>query len=145
MREVYGLTLNARLVTLSACQTALGKSITGEGLIGLSRAFFYAGSNAVVASLWNVNDASTARLMRPFYESLSEGAAIDQALRSAKVALLDGGGRLAHPYFWAPFVVTGHGVATVPVRAVSPWPTWTFAAVLTLVLGFATLAWRRVR
>src|SRR5207249_2990709 len=79
MREVYGLKLHAALVTLSACQTALGQNVTGEGLIGLSRAFFYAGANAVMASLWNVNDASTARLMGDFYATLSAGRPIDEA------------------------------------------------------------------
>lgn len=109
MREVYKLRLNAALVTLSACQTALGKAVNGEGMIGLSRAFFYAGSNAVLASLWNVNDASTARLMAPFYESLAGGESIDEALRAAKLVMVKEGGRLSHPYFWAAFVVSGNG------------------------------------
>lgn len=145
MREVYNLRLNAALVTLSACQTALGKSITGEGIVGLSRAFFYAGANSVLASLWNVNDASTERLMRPFYEALAGGDGIDDALRTAKLALLNEGGRLSHPYFWAAFVVTGHGAAAVPVRPASTWPTWTAEAFLGLVLLAGTIVWRRVR
>jgi CHAT domain-containing protein len=145
MREVYQLRLDAALVTLSACQTALGKSITGEGMIGLSRAFFYAGSNAVLASLWNVNDASTERLMRPFYQSLAKGGSIDESLRAAKLAMLRDGGRLQHPYYWAAFVVTGDGAAPVPVRpgwTLSPWLTGLGAG---LLLAAGTLAWRRVR
>jgi CHAT domain-containing protein len=145
MREVYKLRLNAALVTLSACQTALGKSISGEGMIGLSRAFFYAGSNAVLASLWNVNDASTERLMRPFYESLAAGGGIDESLRAAKLAMIKDGGRLQHPYYWAAFVVTGDGAAAVPVRpgwTLSPWLAGLGAG---LLLGGGTLAWRRVR
>jgi CHAT domain-containing protein len=145
MREVYSLRLNAALVTLSACQTALGKSVTGEGMIGLSRAFFYAGSNAVLASLWNVNDASTEQLMRPFYRSLAAGRAIDESLRDAKLELIGGGGRLSHPYYWAAFVVTGHGSASVPVR-----PGWSLTSgalglAMAGVLLAGALVWRRVR
>lgn len=145
MREVYRLRLNAALVTLSACQTALGKVITGEGLVGLSRAFFYAGSNAVLASLWNVNDASTARLMQPFYERLADGAAIDEALRTAKLDLLETGGRLAHPYYWAAFVVTGHGSAHVPVRPEHARFPWLPATALALLAAGSVFIWRRVR
>jgi CHAT domain-containing protein len=107
-REVYRLDLDAALVTLSACQTALGREVTGEGLVGLSRAFFYAGANAVMASLWSVNDASTSALMEQVYERIREGASIDLALADAKRAFLRGGIEYRHPYYWAPFIVTGH-------------------------------------
>src|SRR5207247_726121 len=79
-REIYGLQLHADLVTLSACQTALGQHVTGEGIIGLTRAFFYAGARSIVASLWDIEDASTARLMREFYTNIRRGEAIDLAL-----------------------------------------------------------------
>ncbi|MEW6322841.1 MAG: CHAT domain-containing protein [Acidobacteriota bacterium] len=145
MREVFGLRLTAALVTLSACQTALGKQATGEGMVGLARSFFYAGAGAVLASLWNVDDRSTAELMRPFYEALADGARIDDAARRAKLALIGRGGPWAHPYHWAPFIVTGHAAATVPVRADRPLPTWAVAGgILALVLT-AVLVWRRVR
>jgi CHAT domain-containing protein len=145
MREVYRLRLSAALVTLSACQTALGKEITGEGMVGLSRAFFYAGSNAVLASLWNVNDASTEQLMRPFYERLAGGAPIDGALRQAKLELLQDGGRFSHPYYWAAFVATGNATAPVPVRAERSWASWTVIAAILVILVAGGVAWRRVR
>lgn len=145
MREVYRLKLSAALVTLSACQTALGKEVTGEGMVGLSRAFFYAGSNAVLASLWNVNDASTSRLMRPFYEALSRGQSIDESLRAAKIAMLRSGGRTAHPYYWAAFVVTGNGTAQVPVSPRMSWISWQIGLVAAVALAGGALVWRRVR
>src|SRR5207247_8656994 len=98
-REIYGLRLHAALVTLAACQTALGKDVTGEGLVGLSRAFFYAGANAVMASLWNVEDASTAQFMGSFYGALRDGRSIDEAARQAKRAFIAGDPRLRHPYY----------------------------------------------
>lgn len=142
MREIYNLRLNAALVTLSACQTAIGKEVTGEGLIGLSRAFFYAGANAVLASLWNVNDASTEQLMAPFYRSLASGEPIDRALRTAKVGLLDG--RFGHPYYWAAFIVSGNGTAAVAIRPRGVPYGWLGAGAI-LILGTGVLAWRRVR
>lgn len=114
MREIYGLKLGATLVTLSACQTALGKSVSGEGIIGLARAFFYAGANAVVASLWNVSDVSTVSFMTAFYRALARGDAIDEAARAAKLAALAPGSRVRHPYYWAAFIVTGNAGVGVP-------------------------------
>jgi len=111
--------LDADLVVLSACETALGKETAGEGIIGLTRAFQYAGAESVVASLWSVADASTAALMERFYAHLSEGLAKDEALRRAQIDLLNGPVRVTdpdgterdfdatHPFFWAPFQLTG--------------------------------------
>jgi CHAT domain-containing protein/tetratricopeptide (TPR) repeat protein len=112
-REVYGLDLDAALVTLSACQTALGREATGEGMVAMSRAFFYAGARAVAASLWNVSDRSTAALMTSFYDGIREGRSIDLALAEAKRSFLSGPPEWQHPYYWAPFVVTGHAHAAL--------------------------------
>jgi tetratricopeptide (TPR) repeat protein len=98
--------LYAELVTLSACETGLGKEMGGEGLIGLTRAFQHAGARSVVASLWAISDRSTAVLMRRFYERLQAGAPKDEALQAAQVALLRGAGT-AHPFHWAAFQVNG--------------------------------------
>jgi CHAT domain-containing protein len=136
MREIYRLDLDATLVTLSACQTALGRDVTGEGLVGLSRAFFYAGANAVAASLWNVSDASTADLMSDFYGNLRTGLPIDQALAEAKRAVAAGGGARRHPYYWAPFVVTGSARAAVS----TPDPERGTSAALILAATIAALA-----
>ena len=87
MREVFHLKLDADLVTLSACQTGLGKELRGEGVVGLSTAFFFAGTPSVVMSLWNVSDVSTGLLMRRFYANLKAGQTKAAALREAKAWL----------------------------------------------------------
>ena len=108
MSEVMRLKLNADLVTLSACRTGLGQLLSGEGIIGLTRAFLYAGSESVVVSLWNVNDIATASLMKVFYKKLQQGLRKDDALRQAKLELLRGPQQAwRHPYYWAPFVLVG--------------------------------------
>jgi len=95
------LDLNADIVTLSACQTGLGTLLAGEGVIGLSRAFFYAGAQSLVVSLWSVNDAATAELMKYFYTNLRAGMSRDDALRQAKLSLIKtNGARWQHPHFW---------------------------------------------
>jgi CHAT domain-containing protein len=108
MSEVMRLKLNADLVTLSACRTGLGKLLNGEGIIGLTRSFLYAGADSVVVSLWNVNDIATASLMKTFYKHLQQGMPKDEALRRAKLELIKGQKQAwQHPYYWAPFVLIG--------------------------------------
>ncbi|HLF83664.1 MAG TPA: CHAT domain-containing protein [Blastocatellia bacterium] len=105
--EIYNLKLNADLVVLSACQTALGKEVRGEGLIGLTRGFMYAGAPRVVASLWRVDDRATAELMKRFYQSmLKDGLRPAAALRAAQVALLREK-RWSAPHYWAAFTLQG--------------------------------------
>ena len=89
--EIFeSLRIDASLVTLSACETALGRKLAGEGIIGLTRAFQYAGARSVLASLWNVSDRSTAELMKNFYSYLKEGRSKDEALRAAQIGLILG-------------------------------------------------------
>ena len=114
-REVYGLHLNGALVTLSACRTALGRELSGEGIIGLTRAFMQAGARTVMASLWDVDDASTAEFMTSFYSGLADGVPIDAAARAARVAMIKGG-RYSHPYYWGAFIVNGRAGETVPIK-----------------------------
>jgi CHAT domain-containing protein/Tfp pilus assembly protein PilF len=105
--EIYGLHLPADLVVLSACQTALGKEIRGEGLVGLTRGFQYAGARAVLVSLWEVDDQATAELMRRFYrEMLERGQSPAAALRTAQESLRRQPEWQA-PYYWAGFVLQG--------------------------------------
>jgi CHAT domain-containing protein/Tfp pilus assembly protein PilF len=105
--EIFdGMRLDADLVTLSACDSGLGQEMGGEGLLGLTRAFQYAGARSVLASLWSVSDISTAVLMKRFYGYLREGRSKDEALRSAQVELIRGQD-FAHPYYWAAFLLTG--------------------------------------
>ena len=108
MNEIVDMKLNADLVVLSACQTGLETLVRGEGMIGLTRAFLYAGAGSVVVSLWRVDDLATSRLMQKFYKHMQEGADIASALRQAKRDMLGSGiPAYRNPYFWAPFVVTG--------------------------------------
>ncbi|HZN12190.1 MAG TPA: CHAT domain-containing protein, partial [Blastocatellia bacterium] len=107
VHEVYNLKLGADLVVLSGCQTSLGKEVKGEGMLGLTRGFMYAGAPRVVASLWQVPDQPTAELMRQFYKGmLAEGLRPAAALRAAQVAMWKGR-RWAAPYYWAAFVLQG--------------------------------------
>ena len=112
--EIFNLHLNADLVALPACETGLGKEVRGEGLMGLMRAFIYAGTPSVLVSLWKVDDAASADLMARFYEYLlkgkeQQGRSIKlnkaQALRQAQLAAIQQG---SVPYFWAPFVLVGN-------------------------------------
>ena len=107
LHDIYGLDLAAELTVLSACQTALGKDIKGEGLVGLTHSFMSAGSKSVVASLWKVDDRATAILMADFYQAmLQKGMTPAAALRSAKLKMMQDK-RWSAPYFWAGFIVQG--------------------------------------
>jgi CHAT domain-containing protein len=106
--EVFNLRLASPLVMLSACETGLGKEARGEGVIGLTRAFMYAGAPTVGVSLWSVADKSTADLMADFYKNLL-GAAQQPpsaALRSARLSMI-AGKRYSAPFYWAPFALVG--------------------------------------
>jgi CHAT domain-containing protein/Tfp pilus assembly protein PilF len=105
-REVFNLKLSADLAVLSACQTALGKEVTGEGLVGLTRAFFYAGVSSLVVSLWNVVDGPTPELMLDFYRELDHLQNKAQALRAAKLLMISRK-TYSHPSYWAPFILLG--------------------------------------
>jgi CHAT domain-containing protein len=107
VQDIFNMKLNADLVVLSACQTALGKQIRGEGLVGLTRGFMYAGSPRVVASLWKVDDRATSELMKLFYRAmLLDGLRPAAALRAAQTSLSRQKGWEA-PYYWAAFTLQG--------------------------------------
>ena len=138
VREIFGMDLKANLVVLSGCETGLGKLSRGDELVGLTRAFIYAGTPSVVASLWKVDDSSTAQLMANFYRNLKTMTKVE-ALRQAQLQLIRGEGRsdlfarrgvggitklgtpassenslspfvsTSLPYFWAPFILVGDG------------------------------------
>ncbi len=106
LHDVFNLKLNADLVVLSGCQTAMGKEVRGEGLIGLTRGFLYAGSSRVMASLWSIQDRPTADLMKQFYTHLLERRmTVSEALRVAQLEMWDNGQRA--PYYWAAFTLQG--------------------------------------
>lgn len=107
VHEIFGLQLdNAGLVTLSACETGLAAITGGDDLVGLSRAFIYAGAPRVVVSLWTVSDVSTGELMKKFYAGMQGGAAPAPALRQAQLELKSNPD-FAHPFYWAPFQLIG--------------------------------------
>lgn len=101
--DLYSMRLNADLVTLSACETGLGKVQNGDDVVGLTRGFLYAGSNTIVASLWQVDDRATAELMVEFYQNLKKTDK-REALRQAQLTIKQ---RYPHPFYWAAFQLTG--------------------------------------
>lgn len=107
VHEIYPLDLQTDLVVLSACNTGQGTLAKGEGIMSLSRAFSYAGSPRMIASLWKADDATTSDIMVQFYKLLDSGLSVHQALRQAKLQFLTTSKvpTLRHPYFWSPFVL----------------------------------------
>ncbi len=105
-REIFDMKLSAELVTLSACQTGLNRRSPGDELIGLTRAFLYAGSPSVLVSLWSVDARSTHELMLEFYRLLKKGADKGTALQEAQKKIMEKQ-EYSHPYYWAPFILTG--------------------------------------
>jgi CHAT domain-containing protein/Tfp pilus assembly protein PilF len=105
--EIYNLSLNADLVVLSACETGLGQIAKGEGIIGLTRGFLYAGASNLLVSLWQVSDATTADLMVDFYDKMLGGMSKPEALREAKLQMIRRHAEYAKPYYWAPFILVG--------------------------------------
>lgn len=107
LHDIYNLNLPAELVVLSACQTALGKEVKGEGLLGLTRGFMYSGAKQVMASLWKVDDGATAEFMRGFYQGIfSRGLKPAAALRAAQIEMRKKR-QWGSPYYWAAFVLQG--------------------------------------
>jgi len=105
LNEIYQLRLNADLVVLSACQTGLGENLQGEGIVGLTRGFMVAGAKRVIASLWNVEDSSTAQLMTKFYDYyLNQGQTPAAALRQSQIEMWRDG---KLPRQWAAFTIQG--------------------------------------
>jgi len=102
-REILSHPIDARLVTISACNSSGSKSFAGEGLVGLSWAFLRAGAHNAIGSLWEVSDASTPELMDKLYAGLQRGETPASALRVAKLSLIRSGGHFSRPFYWAPF------------------------------------------
>ncbi|MCH9647601.1 MAG: CHAT domain-containing protein [Deltaproteobacteria bacterium] len=107
LQEIYALHLPVELVVLSACSTGLGEEIRGEGLVGLTHGFFYAGAQRVVVSLWDVQDHATAELMKSFYRSMIEDGLVPSAALAAAQNDIRSRPGWQSPYFWAGFVLQG--------------------------------------
>ncbi len=133
INELYGLALNSELVTLSSCETGIGKEIKGKGIQSLSNAFSYAGVSATVMSLWKVPDKETSQIMVSFYKHLADGVEKDVALRNAKLDYLKTttDPALRHPYYWAGFVISGD---TSPMQASTPIVRDVVLGVLILII-----------
>jgi CHAT domain-containing protein len=142
--EISRLHLASDLVVLSACRTARGQFLAGDGVQGLARAFFHAGSRAVLASLWDVDDDRTAVLMRRFYEQLERGLSQAEALRAAKLSMIREASTSA-PRFWAGFILSGDATRPIPLAGPAWWrhsAIWWIAAV---GAAGAYLAYRAIR
>jgi CHAT domain-containing protein len=145
--DIYDLRLNADLIVLSACRTGLGRHVNGEGLLGITRGFMYAGSRSVVASLWKVNDEATAELMRHFYGAMfRDGLPPSAALRKAKEAVRSQE-RWRSPYYWAGFVMQGeydHPLTIADDSRRGVYLAFTLA-LPALALAALTILWRARR
>ena len=141
--EIAVLRSRARLAVLSACETARGRFLRGEGAIGLTSAWLVAGVPTVVASLWPVPDRETARLMRRFYEHMADGESVDEALRSAQLEQ-EARPETHDPFYWAGFIVVGAGDTTIPLERTRSDP-WALAA-MGMIAAIVATAWaaRRV-
>jgi CHAT domain-containing protein len=138
LRDVSDLDLSGvSLVTLSACETARGKVIRGEGVEGFSRALLAAGATAVVTTLWEVADRPSAEFMTQFYASTGGGRGTADALRQARLTFLRSPLAWAHPYYWAGYRLTGNG--REPLPRVVPWGAVAASAVVSLLAVSAAL------
>lgn len=144
LHDIYNLDLSSELTVLSACQTALGKEIKGEGIVGLTHGFMAAGSKSVVASLWKVDDRATAALMTEFYEAMFEkGLAPAAALRSAKLKMMQQQSWTS-PYYWAGFELQGEYANPISVDH-HPWlrPRLVVLFLLILIVGSLVISRKR--
>jgi CHAT domain-containing protein len=109
VHEIYELDLTkvTNLVVLSACQTNLGLLSRGDDVVGLNRAFLYAGTPAIIASLWSIDDEATGLLMQRFYTYFKEGINPAEALQKAQKELRQQRPEYSHPYYWSAFILTG--------------------------------------
>lgn len=145
LHDIYNLKLSADLVVLSACNTGLGKEIKGEGLIGLTRGFMYAGAGGVAASLWKVDDEATAELMTRFYEGMfKKGLRPSAAMREAQLWMWQQR-RWQQPYFWAAFIMQGRYDQTEISTASNSRAQWlvTSAGLISVCLLGACLILRK--
>ena len=139
--DIYNLNIAASMVCLSACESGIGLLKKGEGMLSLSRAFFYAGASSIVNTKWKINDNSTAQIMKGFYNYLYDGKAKDKALQLAKLDFMNKNkqNNLRHPYYWSGVVVSGN-VDSINNHSNLIW-LWIVAGVF--ILGFLYFFLRR--
>jgi CHAT domain-containing protein len=142
--EICSLRLASDLVVLSACRTARGHVLAGDGVQGLARAFLHAGSRAVLASLWDVDDDRTAVLMRRFYEELESGRSKSEALRAAKLSMIRDASMSA-PRYWAGFILSGDAAGPIPLAGAAWWRNSALWWIVAAAGSGTYLAYRRMR
>jgi CHAT domain-containing protein len=137
--EISQMQLNANLVVLSACETGYGNFEKGNGLASLARAFMYAGVPALLVSLWEVNDQSTAIIMHSFYENLANGENKAYALQKAKLNYISQANNIAaHPAYWSPFIQLGD-FSPIAIAPKSNGFNYIWVAAIGLAAAFAAL------
>ena len=142
--DIAALPLDSELAVLSGCSSAGGRALSGEGVLGLTGAFLSAGARAVVASLWDVDDAATAALMVRFYRGLADGRTVADALARARRELAGSPGTTA-PRYWAGFVVVGDGSLRVPLQKRASLPAIVAPGAATAAVLVGGLIWWRRR
>lgn len=145
--EIVGRRVPVQLVVLAGCESAGGRTVSGEGVLGLSSAFLSAGATCVIATLWPVDDRATSRLMQGFYEALANGDDVAGALGSAKLRMRENA-RWRHPFYWAGVVIIGEGGSRIPLDRKAPLPAVVIvpvALMLATVGAFAVSRRRRKR
>lgn len=146
LQDVYGLHAPVDLVVLSACRTGLGKDVRGEGLIGLTRGFMYAGASSVMASLWKVDDEATAELMKRFYANMLQGGMPPAAALRAAQNSIRQEPQWRSPYFWAAFTLQGEYRQAIKYTPPPPFPGSVRIAIalsLLLLLAVGVKRYRR--
>jgi CHAT domain-containing protein len=145
LRDIYDLNLSAQLTVLSACQTALGQDVKGEGLVGLTHGFMAAGSKTVVSSLWKVDDRATATLMNYFYDALlRQHMPTAAALRSAKLKMMQDK-RWSAPYYWAGFALHGEYLNRIMVDQDSSSSVKSAVSLVLVLLVIVVIVFQRRR
>ncbi len=146
LQDIYQLRAPVNIVVLSACQTALGKDVRGEGLVGMTRGFMHAGASSVVASLWKVDDGATAELMKRFYSNLlQQGMSPAEALRAAQNSIRQEP-QWASPHYWGAFTIQGEYQEIIkPVAQPGMALRWKLLIAVALLFLLAGLGWWYVR
>jgi len=145
LEEIYNLDLQASIVTLSACETGVGRDIKGKGVQSMANAFTYAGAASTVMSLWKVPDTETATIMKHFYENLHKGLPKDEALQQSKLQYIEANAdypELQHPFYWSGFVISGDP-SPLSISKGSPLKSILIGGLLILLVNL--ILWNRNR
>jgi CHAT domain-containing protein len=141
--DLYNLELNAEMVVLSACETALGKNFRGEGIMSLARGFSYAGTKSIFTTLWSVNDHSTYSIIKGYYKHLQEGMDKDEALHQSKIDYLNKANNFtANPFLWSPYILIGDTNSIDSIQKGFPWLYIVGGLIGVGLLGFLGMRFR---